>query len=117
MKPLKPSEVEYSILCLQEDASIRGNCMASGDDEADEVCAKWIEKQLDQGNPWAWCTVKIVVEWQDMEGTAVLGCCSYKSEADFKAAGGYFDQMYAEALDDLNRAVSWIVDAAQERGA
>ena len=62
-------------------------------------------EQLASGNQWAWCTVRVVATLGEFEGSDSLGCCSYASEADFKAPGGYFDDMKVEALDDLRRSI------------
>jgi hypothetical protein len=59
-----------------------------------------------EGNAWAWAAVTIVVAWGPFEGRAHLGCCSYADEEDFKQPGGYFDDMVAEALEELNRTIS-----------
>ncbi len=101
---LNESEVDFAIECLPEDATIRGNCMASGDDGVDEQCAREIESDLESGNTWAWCTVKVTASWNGVEESDYLGCCSYKSEADFKGCG-YFEDMKAQALQCLRDAI------------
>ena len=85
-----------------EEISIRGNCMASGDDEFDEKCAKEIEAQLDSGNLWAWCTVTVRAEYAGVTGYANLGACSYSSGNEFRK-DGYFHDMQIEAIEDLDR--------------
>ena len=85
-------EVTFSIECQDEWEQVAGNAMASGDDKVDE-CNAEIYRQLDSGNEWAWCCVRVVAEWNGLEGDDYLGCCSYASEADFRVEGGYYDDM------------------------
>ena len=69
------------------------------------------------GNAWAWCVVVVVCRWHDFEGTAVLGGCSYESEDAFRRPGGYFEDLQAEALADLNRNVNGPRQQSRPRGA
>jgi hypothetical protein len=110
VRKLTEAEVEFRLECLPEDASIKGNCSAISPEE-DSKAEKWIEDQLESGNEWAWCTIRVSAHWNEFEGDDYLGCCSYRSEADFKQPGGYYDDMKAEALAELNRKVS---DAAEQ---
>ena len=102
------SEVLFTTETLPEDHGPEGS-FASGDDEADRELCESIRKDLDSGNDWAWCVVKISAKWGGFEGTAYLGGCSYKDEDDF-ANGGYLAQMQEEAVEDLKstiRAAGW----------
>ena len=54
--------------------------------------------RVNGGHEWAWCIVRVTVEWRGMSGDAVLGGCSYEDEADFRQPGGYFDDMQREAV-------------------
>ena len=94
------SEITFSIECLSEDEQVAGNAMASGDEQVDAECNAEIYRQLDSGNEWAWCCVRVVAEWNGLEGDDFLGCCSYASEADFQS-GGYFDDMKESATLEL----------------
>lgn len=53
---------------------------------------------------WGWCSVKLTVTFKEgrkkLVGTAYLGQCSYKDEADFIANSGYFMDMVKEAIAD-----------------
>lgn len=104
MKRLAEKDVEFSIECLGEPEPIEGNCSAI-DPQTDAETAEWIRTELDHGNDWAWCTVKVTATWEGLEGVDYLGCCSYKSEADFKAEGGYYADMKAQALAALQSEV------------
>src|SRR5262249_20207174 len=78
---------------------------ACGHDECQE-CHSWIREQLESGNEWAWFCARVVARWNGFEGDDYLGCCSYASGEEFCRPGGYYDDMKARALEDLNRAVS-----------
>ena len=93
-------KIRYQIEIEQDDISVRGNAIASGDNATDKAVEDEIIKRLDNGDTWAWCSVCVVAEAGGVEGRAYLGACSYKDEEDFRA-GGYYEQMQKEAKDDL----------------
>lgn len=95
----KIEDVEFSIECLPEGLQIEGNASAI-DEETDKEIADNIYEQLDNGNMWAWCCVKVTASYKGIEGTDYLGGCSYKSEKDFKS-DGYYSDMKQQAFDDL----------------
>lgn len=93
----------FKIECIPEETQIRGNCSAI-DEEADKATEKWINDQLESGNQWAWCCVKVTCYYKGIDcitGTDFLGGCSYKSESEFIAPGGYFEDMKRIAYDDF----------------
>ena len=102
MKPLTEADVAIRIEALPEEAPIDGNVCAN---DCAEACAQRVKDQLNAGNEWAWCTVRVVAEWEGLHGDAYLGCCSYDSESEFTKPGGYFDDMKADAVADLNQFV------------
>jgi hypothetical protein len=106
VRTLTEADVTFTVECEPEDIPVEGNALASGDDEADREAEQWVYDQLDAGNEWAWCTVKVTARWGDFEGVDYLGCCSYRSEEDFAAGDGYLPQMKQEALADLNRRLA-----------
>jgi hypothetical protein len=95
--------IEYRIDIYPENIPI--------DPEMDRATNLAINEQLNQGNQWAWCCVKITAYidgLEGIEGTDYLGCCSYKNEADFRS-GGYFEDMQARAKEELiNNFNTWI---------
>jgi len=103
LRELKEDEVEFFLTCEFEPTPIEGNCSAI-DDETDKKTERWIRNELADGNEWAWCCVRVVASWNGFEGDDCLGCCSYRSEEDFKK-GGYYEDMKIEALYDLNRSI------------
>jgi hypothetical protein len=92
---------EIVVECLPEDISIKGNVLASGDDAEDKLAEDSIREDLENGNEWAWCTIKVSLQWKGYEGVDYLGACSYKSKSDFIEQDGYFPDMVASAFDDL----------------
>lgn len=74
--------------------------------------SKYIKKVLnDDGfNPWLWCCVKVTASFKSLTGTAYLGQCAYKNEADF-IKGGYYEQMQDEAFEELKKQVEEITEA------
>lgn len=85
--------------CYPEDVPPKGYCSAI-DDETDAATELWIEHQLNTGNQWAWCMVKVTAEWRDFSAYDTLCACSYESEEAFRA-DGYYADMAATALNEL----------------
>lgn len=99
-RELTADDVEFIIENEPEDTPIEGNASAI-DEKTDRKVAKSIRDQLRRGNTWAWCRVKVSACWNGFAGSDYLGCCSYRSEKDFKTHGPLHD-MRAEALAALN---------------
>ncbi len=99
-------QFEYDLSVEQETDEPEGS-FATGDDEVDaEIVAKISADR--EWNEWAWCIVTVRAthpDLPDLEGIASLGGCSYRNAADFKT-GGYYDDMVAEAGDDLERQIA-----------
>ena len=96
-KRLTESDVTFRIEILPDDTPIRGNAIASGDDDLDRQVENEIIDRLDSGDIWAWCCVRVVASFGPLEADAVLGGCSYRDRAEFTERGGYFDDLKAEA--------------------
>ena len=103
-RKLTLSECQVTLNADYDNCVVRGNAMASGDDAADKECEDEILSRLERGDLWAWACVEVIVQWQDFKGRAVLGCCSYESEAAFRE-DAYFTDMQTEALEDLNTQI------------
>lgn len=106
----KEKKPDFSALALratitihaeQDDCPVRGNAMASGDDDDDRACEDVILARLDKGDLWAWASVTVRAELDEFTGENHLGGCSYLHEEDFRQQGGYFEQMQEEARTDL----------------
>lgn len=104
---LLKDRVTYVLSIEPEEISVRGNCIASGDDAYDKKVEDEIIERVDNGDDWAWCTVEVAAVFDGGPGIGKiwgrdhLGGCSYKDEADFKQEGGYYPQMQEEALRNL----------------
>lgn len=62
----------------------------------------WVNAELANGNPWAWCIVTVYADHDGCRGIASLGACSYENRKAFDDAGETA-QLTSEALDDLWR--------------
>lgn len=100
--------LEIDLECEPEQLIIEGNASAI-DIEADAETEAWIHAELDSGNEWAWCYVRLTVRWNGFEGVDGLGGCSYKSEQDVRK--NLLPDMLSEALADLNRKIAEAVEA------
>ena len=103
------------VLAEPDHVPVEGNACVSGNESLDREVEHNILCRLQQGDVWAWAAATVVVAWGPFKGTAHLGCCSYADESDFKQPGGYFDDMVAEALDELNRTISETYQQIKER--
>jgi hypothetical protein len=100
IRELTMDEVHFDIRCEPEDVPIEGNCSAI-DPKTDRKQERWIQRQLDRGNEWAWCMVIVTARWRHYVATDVLGCCSYKSREDF-LKDAYCSDMKQRAVENLN---------------
>jgi len=101
LRPLATSEVITKISIAPDNITLceEGECL----------------QRLIEGDTWAHCVVTVTVSWYGLSGVDILGGCSYKDEADFTASGGYFDNMQAEALKELNNKVLHLFNAIWKR--
>lgn len=98
------NQIKYTITAESEDTDFVGNCIASGDDDFDRACEDDIRRQLESGNVWAWCVVKVSAHFEGFTGNAYLGACSYASEKDFLECD-YYASMRVEARTYLRIAI------------
>ena len=89
----------------EEDTRIRGNAVASGDDAEDKEIEDKIIEDLENGNLWAWASVRVTASLEAFEASDYLGCCSYRNTEDF-LAGGYFEDMRGLAFEDLKKQIA-----------
>jgi hypothetical protein len=78
---------------------------ASGDDVADRQMVDEMNERRNGGDIWAWFSAHVRVTFGEFKSSQYLGACSYSDEADFRQ-GGYFDDMVAEAIDDINQQIA-----------
>jgi hypothetical protein len=102
---IKAYEREYDITleALPETVRVRGNAMASGDDELDRQVEDEIISRLESGDIFAWFTAKVTVSDGKNEATDYLGCCNYRDADDFRM-GGYYLDMIHECIHQLEVA-------------
>lgn len=108
-KPITSNDrdIAITIACLPEDLEIEGNASAV-DEVTDKRTEQWIRDQLENGNPWAWCTVMVRVTYRGViTHEEYLGACSYEGEEAFRA-GGYFDDMLATCIVEINRKIALV---------
>lgn len=110
---IEEKEQRYNVrlIATQDDTPVRGNAIASGDDEEDRKYEDLILARLATGDVWAWAQVEVQATLPDgRTGSAYLGGCCYKDEADFKECGGYYEDMIADALCDAERGEAPCID-------
>jgi hypothetical protein len=103
---IKAYEREYDITleAIPETVRVRGNAMASGDDEFDRQIEDEIVSRLESGDIWAWFTAKVTVRDScGREASDYLGCCCYEDARDFKR-GGYYLDMIKACVDEIENA-------------
>jgi hypothetical protein len=111
MKTLTLEHLEWIVEALPEDAPIEGNVLASGDDAADRRAERSVRRQLEAGNQWAWCVARVAGQWKGLRASDYLGGCSYKGEKDFIKNSGYYDDMRATVLAEIQKQAASIVEA------
>ena len=97
-------EIEIRLTVEQDDTPVRGNVMASGDDDFDHECEEDVLRRLDDGDVWAWEFVTVEARWNGWVGRDTLGGCTYEDERAFRS-DPYYEAMVEEAIQDLNRRV------------
>jgi len=112
---LELSDITFEIDCLPECMPIKGNASAI-DDETDAATEKWIKDELEKGNPWAWCTVRIVGTFKGLTAKDYLGGCSYRGLQDFMAESGYYDDMRENVRAELQRQLDDILSDCTPQG-
>ncbi len=118
MRNLTKEEVKFSTFLELEHCRVRGNYMCTDDPEADAKAEDEILERLENNDFSAWCTLTVKAEWDDYEGYAYLGCCSFapdllgsRLEKEIETMAEDHG-MYDEALEDLNKSVkNYISDA------
>lgn len=78
MREFRPLKIDFKLIVEQDDMPVRGNALASGDDELDRKTEQEIIDRLDNGDVWAWAQVSIRASWAGFRGDDHLGGCSYK---------------------------------------
>ena len=113
-------KVTYELTVEHEDAPVRGNAMASGDDAYDKQIEDDIIERLDRDDRWAWCCVKVTagvtVGGHTFTGCDYLGCVCEDSEESFKE-NGYYEDMKSEARAHLREEMGHAVKRGEVASA
>lgn len=97
-------DVEFTIECLPEEQPIKGNAISTGDEDEDQRVENAIFQQLDNGNEWAWCCVKVTASYRGLTAEDYLGCCSYADKKDFEK-DMYFKDMKQTTYKELIKQI------------
>jgi hypothetical protein len=92
-------KIDYEVYIDPEDISIRGNVLASGDEEEDRKAEAWVIDQLDAGNEYAWCIARVTASARGRMGTAYLGAISCAGEQEFERV--FLEDLKREARLEL----------------
>jgi hypothetical protein len=93
-------QIQISVEALEEDSHWTDKSYGY-DPEVQQA----FQEMVDAHGLWGWCCVKVTASWREHEGCDYLGCCSYRSGADFIACNDYYTHMVEEAIDDLHHEV------------
>ena len=89
-------QIEFELIAEFEHIPVKGNAIASGDEDYDNEVEIGIIERLESGDVWAWAAVEVKGTYKGITASDYLGGCSYKDEKDFKQPGGYYDDMKSE---------------------
>jgi len=96
----KIEDIEFSIECLEEYE--HPNNSFALDDETQEEVVNSILKDLNNGNEWAWCSIRVNGSYKNiLKASDYLGCCSYESEEDFIKNSEYYEDMKEVIYQDI----------------
>ena len=103
---------DIRIECLPENIAVRGNALASGDDDEDRKEEDRILSEL-EWNQWAWCIVKVSIEYCGITEHEYLGGCCYESEKQFREDGS-FDDLVEECATTIYLKMMAVHQTVQE---
>lgn len=95
-------DIDFSIECLEE-FEHPNDCFALDNESQEEVVNKIIN-DLNNGNEWAWCCVRVIGKYKGLTGEYYLGGCSYESEEHFRTCDYYEDMkndVYNQIINQL----------------
>ena len=95
-------EVTISVAAEEEHSSIRRAAKETGREEDFIIAVHENQKK----SVYGWCTVRVRASYKGFQGNDYLGQCSYSSKEDFINNSGYYEQMVAQAIDDLNKNIA-----------
>ncbi len=93
---------EITFEALEETIQVRGNAIASGNEEEDKKVEDEIIARLNNGDISAWFCAHVKATFDKWEGDDFLGCCSYQNlSTDFLNDDGHYADMKKEAIENL----------------
>ena len=100
---LAMAESTFMLTAEADHIPVRGNAIASGDDDYDRKVENEILERLDAGDVWAWASVEVSANCNRCGEpmSEYLGACSYANADDFRV-GGY----YVDMCDELARRMA-----------
>ena len=129
---LTASEVEFSMHLMEDDTSVRGNVVSSGNEEHDVQVENEVIRAVMRGDEWAWALVTVTARWSQFKGHDTLGGLSYVGMGRIGAGvlpfkirfDGTIPQEFAcdelpsmmtAALNELNHQIQATFDLMKER--
>lgn len=100
LKALVLKQGSFWIDISPEESPIKGNVSAV-DPETDREQELFIESELDSGNDWAWCMVKVSCSFMGLTADDYLGQCSYSSEKAFIDNNDYYADMKDRCASEI----------------
>lgn len=96
----RPDDIEIWVSAEPDHISVDQEARSIGGGKHGEDFVRAAKSLVRHHGRWGWCTIIVRAIMGHVEGSASLGCCSYKSAWDFKE-GGFYEQMCEEAVTDL----------------
>lgn len=109
LKELVLKQATFYIDISPEDSQIEGNVSAV-DPETDKEQEDFVRSQLDSGNDWAWCIVKVTGEFKGLTAYDYLGGCSYSSEKAFIDNNDHYADMKDRCASEIAESLFHIQD-------
>jgi len=85
------AEGDFDLFVEHETIPVRGNAMASEDPEYNRQVEDEILSRLENGDVWAWASVRAEGRWNGLVEWDSLGCCSYEDREAFLRDGYWAD--------------------------
>jgi|SRR3954466_6357581 len=101
MRTINFNEVVFTVEAQPELTDITDE-ISSGDPLYDERNITEIRQRLENGDIWAWCTVKVTGTYRGIiQSSDHLGGCSYQNAEDFIRHSGYYKDMQLQCIRSI----------------
>jgi len=94
--------ITFEIECLPEHMHPEGMAICSGDEDYDRQVVAKILEDLENGNEWSWCVVKVSGSVNGVSSEEYLGGCSYESQESFEN-DLYCEDMKSSVIDEITK--------------